>query len=61
MTFDSGPGSYSISPALISTENHLNDNYEWTDNLLVFDVVNFEKPTFIGTMFLDAYFEIERT
>ena len=55
-----GPGSYSVSPALVSTDTHLVDNYEWVDNLLVFDVVNVEHKTFIGTNWLDAEFAISR-
>lgn len=55
-----GPGSYSVSPALVSSDTHLENNYEWTDNLLVFDVVNFEHPIFIGTNWLDAGFVISR-
>jgi lipopolysaccharide transport system ATP-binding protein len=55
-----GPGSYSISPALVSSDTHLENNYEWTDNMLVFDVVNFEHPIFIGTSWLDADFAISR-
>jgi lipopolysaccharide transport system ATP-binding protein len=53
-----GPGSYSISPALVSSDTHLDNNYEWTDNMLVFDVVNFDQPVFIGTNWLDAEFEV---
>jgi len=49
-----GPGSYSVSPALVSTDTHMIDNFEWIDNLLVFDVVNASEPTFIGTNWLDA-------
>lgn len=55
-----GAGSYSVSPALVSTDTHLVDNYEWVDNLLVFDVVNVEHKTFIGTNWLDAEFAISR-
>jgi len=55
-----GPGSYSVSPALVSTDTHLVDNYEWVDNLLVFDVVNVSHDTFIGTNWLDAAFTISR-
>jgi lipopolysaccharide transport system ATP-binding protein len=49
-----GPGSYSITAALTSSESHVIDNYEWTDNLLVFDVVNADKPIFAGSAWLDA-------
>lgn len=55
-----GPGSYSFSPALVSTETHLMNNYEWTDNALVFDVMNADKQVFIGTNWLDAVFYITR-
>ena len=55
-----GPGSYSVSPALVSTDTHLADNYEWVDNLLVFDVINAGSPFFIGSSSLDAQFAIER-
>jgi lipopolysaccharide transport system ATP-binding protein len=55
-----GPGSYSFSPSLVSTDTHLVDNYEWIDNALVFDVVNAERSYFIGTSWLDAVFVIDR-
>ncbi len=55
-----GPGSYSVSPALVSTETHLVDNFEWIDNLLVFDVMNADRTMFIGSNWLDASFAIER-
>jgi lipopolysaccharide transport system ATP-binding protein len=55
-----GPGSYSVSPALVSSDTHLINNYEWIDNLLVFDVINVEKNIFLGTNWLDAQFCITR-
>jgi lipopolysaccharide transport system ATP-binding protein len=55
-----GPGSYSFSPALVSSDTHVEDNYEWTDNALVFDVINADKEYFIGTSWLDATFEVHR-
>ena len=53
-----GPGSYSISPALVSTDTHLVDNFEWIDNALVFDVVNEDLDNFIGSCWLDASYTI---
>lgn len=53
-----GPGSYSVSPALVSTDTHLIDNFEWVDNLLVFDVINVDHTVFIGTNWLDGQFAI---
>lgn len=55
-----GPGSYSVSPALVSTETHLSDNFEWIDNLLVFDVLNMNYPFFMGSGLLDAKFDVSR-
>ena len=56
-----GPGSYSVSPALVSSDTHLAGNYEWVDNLLVFEVINVDRAFFIGSSSLDARFAIERT
>lgn len=55
-----GPGSYSVSPALVSTETHLVDNFEWVDNLIVFDVINAGVTTFIGSNWLNAVFSVDR-
>lgn len=55
-----GSGSYSVSPALVSSDNHLAENYEWIDNLLVFEVMNTSMPLFIGTNHLDAQFHVSR-
>ena len=53
-----GPGSYSISYAFTETDTHLVRNFEWVDNQIVFDVVNVDMPTFIGTNALDASFDV---
>ena len=55
-----GTGSYSISPALVSTDTHLVNNYEWVDNMLVFEVINADRDYFIGSNYLDAKFSICR-
>ena len=56
-----GPGSYSVSTALCSAETHINNNYEWTDNFFVFDVINIDKSFFVGTTWLDATFLLEKS
>lgn len=56
-----GPGSYAISVALCDTDTHLSNNYEWSDNLLVFDVINADKCIFIGSQWVDADIVVERT
>ncbi|MDF7681378.1 ABC transporter ATP-binding protein [Enterobacteriaceae bacterium ESL0689] len=48
-----GPGSYSIQTALVSTDTHLVNNYEWRDLALLFNVVNMDKANFIGLTWLD--------
>ncbi len=55
-----GPGSYSIATAIVSTETHLVDNYEWRDLALVFTVMNMRRPHFEGSAWLDPAIEIER-
>lgn len=55
-----GPGAYSISPALVSSDTHLQDNYQWVDNMLVFEVVNTQHDYFGGTTWLKGRFEIRQ-
>lgn len=47
-----GPGNYSISVALHNSSDHLIKNYEWRDLVLLFSVINFDEPQFIGTTWL---------
>lgn len=56
---DLGPGSYAWSFGLVSTQDHLDNCYHKCDNKLVFDVINTDKPYFIGTTFLDAEFSVQ--
>jgi lipopolysaccharide transport system ATP-binding protein len=53
-----GPGSYSVTTALTRGETHLDENFEWSDNLLVFDVINVDKPLFVGSNWLQGSFVI---
>jgi lipopolysaccharide transport system ATP-binding protein len=55
-----GVGSYSITTALVSSEQHLIGNYEWHDLVHVFNVVNKDKSTFSGTAWLQPTFIIDR-
>ena len=55
-----GPGTYSVATAIVSTETHLVDNYEWRDLALVFTVMNMRRPHFEGSAWLDPAIEIER-
>ncbi|ADU64980.1 ABC transporter related protein [Desulfurispirillum indicum S5] len=47
-----GVGSYSVSTALHSAENHLKNNYEWKDLALVFDVTNTSREKFSGNAWI---------
>lgn len=57
---DLGPGSYAVTYALTFDHSHVASTYEWVDNALVFEVVNVDKPLFVGTTFLNAQFSISR-
>lgn len=54
-----GEGHYSIAVALHTADNHLTKNYEWRDLALLFNVVNMDKPTFVGLAWLPP--RLERT
>jgi len=56
-----GPGSYSIATAIVSTDTHLVNNYEWRDLALVFTVMNMRRPHFEGSAWLDPAIDIQRT
>jgi len=47
-----GPGSYSIAIAAHSQDNHIENNYEWRDQAFIFNVINIDKPEFIGLTWL---------
>jgi lipopolysaccharide transport system ATP-binding protein len=55
-----GPGTYSIATALVSTDTHLVDNYEWRDLALVFNVVNQTRTHFAGCTWIEPAIDIAR-
>lgn len=55
-----GPGSYSIATALVSSDTHLDDNYEWRDLALLFTVMNLSHPYFEGSAWIAPAIAIER-
>lgn len=55
-----GPGSYSVATALVSSDTHLVNNYEWRDLALVFNVMNMKREHFVGCTWLDPVIDIER-
>lgn len=59
-SMDLGPGSYSISTALVSSDTHLQNNYEWRDLALVFNVHNASLPVFIGSCWMPPEIKVSR-
>ncbi len=55
-----GPGTYSAHTALASTGTHLENNYEWRELALVFNVVNMSKEIFAGCAWLDPVITVNR-
>ena len=53
-----GPGSYSVSTALCSTDTHLVNNYEWRDLALVFTVANQDRDHFVGSAWVPPVIEV---
>jgi lipopolysaccharide transport system ATP-binding protein len=54
-----GPGTYSVSTALVSTDTHLVNNYEWRDLACIFHVINADRIHFMGSTWLDSVIDIE--
>lgn len=55
-----GPGSYSVSTSLFSSDTHLEKNYEWKAFAMFFTVIN-NKNIFIGKAWLPPIIWIENT
>lgn len=55
-----GPGTYSIATALVSTDTHLVNNYEWRDLALVFTVANLTQEHFVGCAWFDPVIHTNR-
>jgi len=53
------PGKYTITIALHSNNNHIEDCYHWVDNLLGFEVAGIIGPQFAGVCRLDTKLCIE--
>jgi lipopolysaccharide transport system ATP-binding protein len=49
-----GQGSYSVAVALTSGGSHLEENFEWRDLALLFNVINSSKPFFVGCVWLES-------
>ncbi len=54
------PGRYSVCVAAHSGRDHLKDNYDWQDNVVVFEVMPGSEAAFIGTAWLPLEIEVDR-
>ena len=54
-----GPGTYSVVTALTGSETHLDNNYEWRDLALIFNVINQKKPYFSGLAWIDPVIKVQ--
>lgn len=55
-----GVGTYSVHCSLVRSNSHIEKNYHWLDRALVFEVINVNKPSFVGYAWSDMKFHIVR-
>jgi len=55
-----GPGSYSLVCALVQTDNHIDRNFQWIDHAAIINVINADKPHFIGVSWNPVVFGISK-
>jgi lipopolysaccharide transport system ATP-binding protein len=48
-----------VSTALVSTDTHLTNNYEWRDLALIFKVANTSRPHFVGSAWVPPVIEVD--
>jgi lipopolysaccharide transport system ATP-binding protein len=55
-----GDGSYSLSAAVHDGNTHIEKNYSWRDQALVFEVRNFSNAPFVGSNWMPPALQIDR-
>lgn len=55
-----GAGSYSVQTAFVSSDTHLENNYEWRDQAYIFNVVNFNQIYFLGSAWIPPKIEVNK-
>lgn len=55
-----GEGSYSVTLALHASDTHIAANYEWKDRIILLNVVNINRPYFVGVAWLAPEWESHR-
>ncbi len=53
------PGKYTLTVALHSSDNHLDNCYHWIDNILDFEVVGYQQHQFAGICNLQAHLKMK--
>ena len=56
---DLGPGHYSIALALHTRDTHIENNYEWRDQALIFQIINHRHNEFVGVAWLNPTLRID--
>lgn len=56
---DLGPGHYSMALALHTRDTHIENNYEWRDQALLFQIVNNRQNEFVGVAWLKPTLRID--
>jgi len=54
-----GAGSYSIHCSLVENESRIDRHYHWIDRAKIFEVVNMDKPFFVGCLWNELKFKME--
>jgi len=57
---DIAPGKYTITIALHSQENHIDECYHWVDNMIKFEVAGIKGHQFAGICRLDSQYSLHR-
>lgn len=53
-----GVGTFSINCSLVENASHIEKNYHWVDRAMVFEVINADKPPFVGYAWNSLDFDI---
>jgi lipopolysaccharide transport system ATP-binding protein len=53
-----GPSSYSVIISLHSNDSHISGNYDWREKEMIFEIVNVDKYTFVGSQWNPMTFRI---
>ncbi|WP_457750365.1 ABC transporter ATP-binding protein [Sulfurimonas sp.] len=54
-----GVGNYSVQVALVENDTHLQNNYEWIDLALIFEVLNLKQQFFVGMVWSQPHIRIK--